>query len=292
MRVALCLSGLPRFPEGYKGLESLKKHIKLPEGSILEVFAHFWHDSNARKETRTSGWDPGTFDGEKTSHHWIGWLYDNFNVRRILLREQKILKPAFWDPTRHENNLRWAWYGIHAANKLKSDYEKNQGFKYDAVIRSRTDIYFDRDINVVDLNMEEFNVPDNSAGWCGSVCVGSDERGLPIWQPRAVNDQLAISSSDNMNVLGELWNNSDLTISKLLWNLKITRGFKFYQVYSEEMMGRLFGSTPELTSEGVTKHWMQNINNINIKTHPFQRYCNVIRYVDGNLITNDGEILE
>ena len=103
------------------------------------------------------------------------------------------------------------YYSIMKSNALKVFYEKELSFKYDYVIRARFDLQLD-----FDLSLTEF---DNNFLYFHNDCPN----------PNGMNDQFAISSSDNMNVYSSLfykidhyWVNDGVTLSNellLKWHL-------------------------------------------------------------------------
>jgi hypothetical protein len=63
------------------------------------------------------------------------------------------------------------WYGFKEVMKLKSEYEKEFGFKYDLVVNGRFDLCFNRAINFNNLDTTKFHIPElpgSHYGWPNS----------------------------------------------------------------------------------------------------------------------------
>ena len=84
------------------------------------------------------------------------------------------------------------YYSIEQANKLKKEYEKENIFTYDLVIRSRTDIIlqnFNLNLNTLDNNKIYYYGLDQFMFNNVAIC----------------NDQFALGSSEYMNVYSSLY---------------------------------------------------------------------------------------
>lgn len=157
MKIALCLSGQPRF------VEEVAPYIlaNVCDGYDVDVFCHFWFDEKLQSE-------PYKF-GECGKGEWHKQRIPSNAVETAL----KIYKPvsykvepskSFYDSTvPFEPSLKRYWYGaltdpdqkgfrdrtvnnclsyfysLNEVNKLKKEYEYSHNFKYDWVVRCRTD---------------------------------------------------------------------------------------------------------------------------------------------------------
>lgn len=124
MRIALCLSGLPRCYDYHP--ESL---LQLFEPHQVDVFAHHWSDALDEQQKKK--------------------IQDIWGHRAVMFEPQPYALFADW--TQRTYHLRTAgrahgntfpmWYSIYHANELKRQWEQQQGWTYDAVCRARTDLW-------------------------------------------------------------------------------------------------------------------------------------------------------
>lgn len=198
-RVALVYSGQPRYLKECHASHKSAFYEQNPDWEI-DTFGHIWHEDTqetregealhstgktVRQKERTTAFDRKNFIRE----HWkpkkiFFETPRRFKFARDLsklkpghqIREQK-LKP--WGPTQLSNTLSML-YSMEKANDLKKSYEKECQFKYDCVVRIRTDYHFELPIgcpkninpmkaldeydlsklNVQELNLKLLNYPD------------------------------------------------------------------------------------------------------------------------------------
>lgn len=100
-------------------------------------------------------------------------------------------------PETNQSNVWKMWYSLHKANAMKIEYEQSQNFKYDLVIRTRPDVglYGNISPEAIIPRIERENnlvlIPGNKkCGYNGTwIC-----------------DLVGVSSSDNMNIYADLYN--------------------------------------------------------------------------------------
>ena len=178
MKIALCFSGQPRYlKEGYPQI-----YKNLLEKYSPDVFVHtWWNDSMIGKKmdlphalsyNRTYYWKEDTID-----------IIKEFYSPKVLLPEKQIEFNTYTNvdyQLSRPSHVHSMFYSLEESNKLKIEYEKENNFIYDAVIRCRFDTIFPTfDIDFYNINLEYIN------------CFVIDGR--------APNDQFAISTSENMN---------------------------------------------------------------------------------------------
>ena len=188
MRVALCLSGQPRYLEaGYSHIskEFLSKYS-------VDTFCHLWFDSNL-KDTRFDY----TMEYANRNEFWR----DNLDQIVLEMYKPKLYtfespKTFSFDPRANygmgKTNNCSMFYSIQKANDLKMEYERLHNFNYDLVIRARTDLVinkFNLDLNTLDKNKIHTSTTHR---------FFSDGTEIS-------NDQLAIGSSPFMNVYSSLY---------------------------------------------------------------------------------------
>ena len=81
------------------------------------------------------------------------------------------------------------YYNVYNSNGLKSEYEKENGFIYDVVIRARTDYYFFRKIDPEELEVKRME-----------VCIPT------LWDFGGVSSGFAYGDSHTMNIYSNLFN--------------------------------------------------------------------------------------
>lgn len=186
MKIALCLSGQPRYlDEGFNYLYEniLKKYS-------VDVFVHTWWDDQMKNKKmdlpsslsygRTYFWKDDTIDDIKSKYNPIRFTYESqIDFETFDDVNYQLCRPS------HVHSM---FYSIEKSNKLKLEYENMNDVKYDLVIRSR----FDVKINKFDIELNEID-PE----YINCSTVGIDEP----------NDQFAISSSQNMDVYSSVFSN-------------------------------------------------------------------------------------
>ena len=150
MRVALCLSGQPRF------VDEVAPFIlqNVCEGYDVDVFAHIWFDEKLQTEPYKL---EGNWSSQRISSDAVDRVLQIYKPKKYIIESSKI----FIDPSVHfETSLQryWTWgdstpefrdriinntlsyfYSLNQVNNLKKIYEYQEGFKYDWVVRCRTD---------------------------------------------------------------------------------------------------------------------------------------------------------
>lgn len=171
MKVALCLSGLPRFWQtGYKFYYKNLISIYNPD-----IFIHTWYDSHVLEHDKV-------FDFYKP-------------IRSSVMPNNKlVLKQEYIRGTSERYrayNIFSFYKSIEECNKLKSDYEKAYNFTYDWVFRLRFDYALNRTFDLEQLNNDNIHVPSDL-----------QERDM-------ITDQFAFSSSSNMNIYSTIYEHLD-----------------------------------------------------------------------------------
>lgn len=172
MKIALCLSGQPRF------VDEVAPYIlkNVCEGYEVDTFIHFWFDEKLQTE-------PYKF-GECGKGEWHKQRIASNAVEKSL----EIYKPISYkvEPSKQffdskvpfESSLKRYWWGtlddpdlegmckkklsdcfsyfysLNEVNKLKKEYEYANDFKYDWVVRCRTDTIIHTKIPFEDLDSE------------------------------------------------------------------------------------------------------------------------------------------
>ena len=185
MKVALCISGQPRYLE--EGHAQIDKNIL--QKYSPDVFVHTWWDnsmSNKKMEL------PATLSYGRTYH----WREDTIDLIKkfynpvVFLYEPQIIFNPFNDVNyelARPSNVHSMFFSIQRSNQLKIQYERENNFSYDIVIRCRFDVDIIKfDIDLYNLSMDYVN--------CYAM------RDSP-------NSDLAISSSKNMDIYSSIYDN-------------------------------------------------------------------------------------
>jgi hypothetical protein len=192
MRVALCISGQPR--NVHRGIKILLYNIKID----FDVFIHAWWDSESSKSLfiKSNAAKLNDVVSEPVGDGWLNQIYENYNVKKLLLETQKNFKVSDElerRKTKYANafNIYSGLYSIYKCNQLKKEYELENNFKYDKVIRSRFDFGFDKILDFEKYDDNIIYVPDDN-GYRHNY---------------GFNDQFAIGSSYNMDIYSDMYNN-------------------------------------------------------------------------------------
>lgn len=209
-QIALCLSGQPRFFQN--GYVSLKEALFKPNPNI-DVFIHAWFDESlVGSDFDCSYWNQGKSDNYRPSTPLL--LSELFNPKKMLIEKprnfdlidyssQKALQPA---------HITFSmYYSIFKSNELKQQYEVENHFCYDFVVRARFDARIE-----TSLDLRKF---DNDFLYYHNDCPNPD----------GLNDQFAFSNSRIMDIYSSLihyiekyWKEDAIVLSNelmLKWHL-------------------------------------------------------------------------
>lgn len=195
MKIAVCLSGKPRFLE--KGYYQIFENI-ISRNDNVDFFIHTWWDKNNSEEFVKG------YSGDKLDDFGRVRIcqYSSDTLEKIVRYynpKSMITEPQIYFDTPEDVNyesvnpqsLYSMLYSIKISNDLKEKYEMEKGFEYDVVIRSRFDVIFDK----LDINLSSI---DPSRVYTDEVGIGFS------------NDQFAISSSAGMNYYSRLFDMLDI----------------------------------------------------------------------------------
>jgi len=191
MKIALCLSGQPRYIE--EGYYFINKYLL--NKYDIDVFIHtWWDDSFKNNEFNFTNIKRNSLYDEDA----IIKLVKYYNPKKII-HEPQILFETF-------NNVNYEsvnpisvfsmFYSIKQSNELKKSYEQENNFLYDLVIRCRLDIVFGR------FNLKLENMDSNYMYVGGEHHYGN--------YPYYPNDHFCISSSENMDYYSNLYDKLEI----------------------------------------------------------------------------------
>ena len=186
MRVALCISGQPRNVS--RGIENILKFFKFD----FDVFVHAWWDNNSNRDTFKKILYDGRKDevSELMNNDWVCSLYENFDVNKILIEKQiQLTVPEILEKRKlqftHTFGVCSSLYSIYKCNELRRQFEIENNFEYDWVIRTRSDFGLSEPLNINDFDKAFIYAPNDNSHAYG------------------FNDQFAIGSSKNMNIYSD-----------------------------------------------------------------------------------------
>lgn len=159
MKIALCISGQPR--NLLRNVPNLINNLIKPN-NITDIFIHTWYDKSL---------DNTHFDSAQPQlDSRIGvylpdsdlYLIEHLNPKKILCE-----KPKTFDELNHLKNLPTAiqkrlasnFYSVWMCNELKKNFELENNFKYDIVIKTRVDLEY---FGFVELNKIVSEIKENS----------------------------------------------------------------------------------------------------------------------------------
>jgi len=137
MKLAICLSGQPRlFDVAYESL----KRFYFPKYEC-DVFIHTWKDSNYNSQFSNK-----VVSNSEDLH---GNYIKLFKPKKVMIEDQIVFdKTGISDPIWgcKLNSVLSMFYSVQLSNKLKCKFERENDFKYDYVMRIRTDLSLHRPI--------------------------------------------------------------------------------------------------------------------------------------------------
>lgn len=173
MKIALCFSGQPRFVSECS--EYIKQNVI--RDYDVDVFAHLWFDEDLQSKPYKYGGD-GNWINQRIPQNTIEEFQQIYNPVSIITEKSK----KFIDSKLHfESSLKRYWpgainnqlepdyrnrtinnclsyfYSLNEVNKLKKLYEYENDFKYDWVVRCRTDSMIHTKIHYKIYNPEVIN---------------------------------------------------------------------------------------------------------------------------------------
>jgi hypothetical protein len=199
MKVAILIQGEPRFCREFDFfLERLKGYDQ------ADFYFYLWEKSQPISEywrTRESvlvaeAWTD--IDREWAENKIRANLPANCNLIKLELIDQTTLTfPEIkenYDGV-NKNNIWKMMYSLYKVNELKTQYEIENNFVYDLVIRTRPDLMLHNELDLNNIkqhltnNKKIISTPDNTR--CGP--------------PASISDLMAVSSSKNMDIYCNLY---------------------------------------------------------------------------------------
>lgn len=223
MKIALCFSGQPRFVKEIA--PSILKNIC--EGYDVDVFFHLWFDKNLQEKPYKYGGNGG-WENQRISSDAIENAINIYKPKLFKVEESKSfidskLKTDYcykqngdlinwtkhWKESkepnyrnRQVNNCISCHYSLNQAGLLKKEYEYANDFRYDCVVRCRTDTIINTKIFFERYNLNYVNYSN----------IQNQPDGMIL-------DWLNFSNSKNMDVFMGTFSMIDIFMEKCMSNL-------------------------------------------------------------------------
>ena len=154
MKIALCISGQPRFFE--KGYNHIKKNI-IDVNKDVDIFLHFWFDKNEINNTGYSNtsktYTNNNSDNIQLSN--IEKIRKMYNPQKMSFEKQYdfnyFIKRDYSSNVSSLGNpfaIFSQYYSAHRSIILKNEYELENGLEYDVVIKCRYDLNIDKPLKI------------------------------------------------------------------------------------------------------------------------------------------------
>lgn len=155
MKIALCLSGQPRFFN--KGFDFINKFIITPN-NITDIFCHFWFNED---DIGKIGFDNTSrtlskenYRNDVIHHNTIDQIYKIYQPKKMMYEKQYDCNNFILRDYSTRSNLTnpfatfSQYLSTHKTILLKEEFEKENNFQYNIVIKCRYDFKIDREIVV------------------------------------------------------------------------------------------------------------------------------------------------
>ncbi|MGA1049632.1 MAG: hypothetical protein ACO3UU_16630, partial [Minisyncoccia bacterium] len=148
MKIAVCINGQART---WKKCYPRWMEILASQGEI-DFFFHMWNYNTLPSllATHNGGMQ---IEDELLSEIEINEILDTFKPKKYIFEPRKPIE--YWNSTIPKDKQFGSWsneqfYSLYYSSLLKREYELENDFRYDIVIRLRTDIWFLEDIKLAE----------------------------------------------------------------------------------------------------------------------------------------------
>ena len=212
MKLAVCLSGQPR--DVKNSLENIKE-LWSCEQNVDFFFHSRWGVEGVpfRDDAPSDVYTDDLFDYIITTLNPV-----HYKIENPIQFEKQYPDSAHWGcyhPRFNRNpsqNIQSMFYSLNQCNNLKVEYEIKNNFKYDAVLKCRFDYIFNKKYDVKNFNLKYLNTKND--------CKHTEY---------AINDHIALSNSDNMNMYSDVIHHLDKYYGMgVEFNPEVLLGFHVY----------------------------------------------------------------
>lgn len=233
-RIALCYSGRPRsIQECY---DNHKEYFRLGQDNV-DVFAHLWFDEDLVGSRFPSSVNQGVWPDAEIKE----WINENWKPKKVKYEKPRVFDQMYndiwqpkWPHCHPKDNQISMFYGIEQVMNLKKEYEEENNFKYDYVIRMRSDLEFKQSPGQFeDYDQDKLHVYRVNPGpdW---IQTGVEEF--------AVLDIIAWGGSEVMDKYGTTYSNLERILSE---------------------------GCPAFTPDSLLGYNAVKVNNLSVEKHPW-----------------------
>lgn len=232
MRIALCLSGQPRgLP---LSIDLLKKGLVEPN-KITDVFFHAWHNEEDVGKSYNSAQSNQNSIVGCVKPQTKETLVEQLQPLKYIVEPQKEfphLRSLIQEPSANQELLGSNFYSVWMANELKKQHEQEQGFVYDMVVRTRYDLFY---YEQVDLMKCVQAVSE------GKIVVMEEFQNHQDWKnnsDKPMVDIFAVGNSAVMDVFSGVYPNME-SLNKVInprfgenflgWHVRNTHGIELHK---------------------------------------------------------------
>jgi len=189
MKIAILLPGQPRFTQDFITFVS-----NLTGYDQADWFVYITNNNVSNFKWCVTMNPPWTvFDPAWALEKIKSWLPNNNTIRSFEISDDfqlPIIPVVNLFEVDKPDNVQKMFYNIYKADCLRQQFEKENNFKYDLVIRTRADLGITSELNLQQLNIDGNQIIMPASDWHGN--------------PRA-NDQFAIGNSHSMKIYSTLF---------------------------------------------------------------------------------------
>lgn len=204
MKIALCLSGQPRglrtnIPRLLNGL--------LHPTNITDIFIHTWFSESVigtpfqTAQPNQLG-QLGVWDEETIA------LLEQLQPKSLVAEEPNSFSEyehLIGLPSAVQPQLASNVYSVYMANKLKTEYERLNGFEYDLVVRARVDCEYDKPYNLLEYLDENWKNVLHVPYMHQHMRIGDSYPISSGGSYSSLSDTFAYGSSDIMNKFSSIY---------------------------------------------------------------------------------------
>ena len=200
-RIALCYSGQPR--DFIHAVDNHREHFGLGQSNV-DVFGHIWFDDSVAGKVFTI-----PSKGVWPSAEIKNWIDDNWKPKKIVYESPRRFDeeiPNWRDFGHPKDNQISQFYSMEQVMKFKRDHEEKHNFKYDYVVRMRTDTVFLKPFGKIeDYDKDKLHVFKVNPGpdW---TAVGAEKYAIldiTAWGGSEVMDKYASTYSNLQQIVDE-----------------------------------------------------------------------------------------
>jgi hypothetical protein len=202
MKIALCLSGQPRnIKIGYKFIQ---KYILDPNKLYeIDIFCHSWFDSQEIGKSYSSAQQYEYGYVGKVEENIDKFIINNIKPKKYIIEKQidfnDYSKTFISHSNAKQDMLSSMFYSMYISNKLKKEYEIENNFIYDLVVRTRYDLAYFEPITFLSYK--------NSANKVAVLKNYQEDQDMMGSANKPMPDIFSFSNSKNMDIFCEVYPN-------------------------------------------------------------------------------------